>query len=73
MSLSSDPEYVHFHLYVSRTNQSAHPTCSFLVNSLRLKNLRNVDDPFGARLISFSPFYSSKPYVVAALFSSMDR
>lgn len=48
-----------------------HP--SFLIHSLRLNYLRNVDDPYGTRLITFSPFYSSNPYVAAAHLSDTDR
>ncbi|KZV72977.1 hypothetical protein PENSPDRAFT_603472 [Peniophora sp. CONT] len=45
----------------------------FLIHSLRLNYLRNVEDPYGQRLISFSPFYSSNPYVAAAHLSDIDR
>ncbi|VDC07496.1 unnamed protein product [Peniophora sp. CBMAI 1063] len=45
----------------------------FLIHSLRLNYLRNVDDPYGQRLISFSPFYASNPYVAAAHLSDTDR
>ncbi|ETW75996.1 hypothetical protein HETIRDRAFT_461100 [Heterobasidion irregulare TC 32-1] len=45
----------------------------FLVHSLRLNYLRNVDDPYGPRLISLNPSFSSNPYIVAASFADVDR
>ncbi|KAI9510177.1 stress-activated map kinase interacting protein 1-domain-containing protein [Russula earlei] len=37
-----------------------------LIHSLRLGYLRNVEDPYGPRLISFNPSFSTNPYVTAA-------
>lgn len=37
-----------------------------LIHSLRLGYLRNVDDPYGARLISFNPSFSTNPYINVA-------
>ncbi|THH19606.1 hypothetical protein EW146_g1597 [Bondarzewia mesenterica] len=45
----------------------------FLVHSLRLNYLRNVDDPYGPRLISLSPSFSSNPYIIASSFADLDR
>lgn len=64
MSLVSDPGYVSSRLNLCRsklTNNSR-----YLVHSLRLSYLRNVDDPYGGRIISLSPSYPSNPYILAA-------
>lgn len=45
----------------------------YLVHSLRLSYLRNVDDPYGARIISLSPSYTSNPYIVEASLSDVHR
>lgn len=45
----------------------------YLVHSLRLSYLRNVDDPYGARIISLSPSYTSNPYIHAASLSDVHR
>ncbi|KAH8998175.1 stress-activated map kinase interacting protein 1-domain-containing protein [Lactarius akahatsu] len=37
-----------------------------LIHSLRLGYLRNVEDPYGARLISFNPSFSTNPYINVA-------
>lgn len=56
----------------------AHPTRaqifpSYLVHSLRLSYLRNVDDPYGGRIISLSSSYTSNPYVLAASLADVTR
>jgi hypothetical protein len=40
---------------------------------LRLAYLRNVEDPYGPRVISFSPSYTSNPYIVASSLADADR
>ncbi|KAH0833267.1 stress-activated map kinase interacting protein 1-domain-containing protein [Lanmaoa asiatica] len=45
----------------------------YLVHSLRLSYLRNVDDPYGGRIISFSPSHSSNPYILAASLADINR
>jgi len=45
----------------------------YLVHSLRLSYLRNVDDPYGARIISLSSSYTSNPYIVEASLSDVHR
>ncbi|KAG1850280.1 stress-activated map kinase interacting protein 1-domain-containing protein [Suillus tomentosus] len=45
----------------------------YLVHSLRLSYLRNVDDPYGARIISLSPSYASNPYILAASLADVHR
>lgn len=45
----------------------------YLVHSLRLSYLRNVDDPYGGRLISLSPSYTSNPYILAASLADVHR
>ncbi|KIK93169.1 hypothetical protein PAXRUDRAFT_829224 [Paxillus rubicundulus Ve08.2h10] len=45
----------------------------YLVHSLRLSYLRNVDDPYGGRIISLSPSYTSNPYILAASLADIER
>ncbi|KAI6104188.1 stress-activated map kinase interacting protein 1-domain-containing protein [Pisolithus sp. B1] len=45
----------------------------YLVHSLRLSYLRNVDDQYGGRIISFSPSYTSNPYILAASLADPQR
>ncbi|KAG2752795.1 SIN1-domain-containing protein [Suillus brevipes Sb2] len=45
----------------------------YLVHSLRLSYLRNVDDPYGARIISLSPSYTSNPYILEASLADVHR
>ncbi|KAA1465935.1 hypothetical protein DENSPDRAFT_830640 [Dentipellis sp. KUC8613] len=45
----------------------------FLIHSLRLNYLHNVDDPYGPRLIAFHPSFSSNEYIVAASLADPDR
>lgn len=35
--------------------------------------MRNVDDPYGARLITLDPSYPSNPYILAASLADVDR
>lgn len=46
---------------------------SFLIHSLRLSYLRDVEDPYGARLITLDPSYNSNPYILAASLADVDR
>ena len=50
-------------------------TCatSFLIHSIRLQYLRNVEDPYGSRLISLDPSYRSNPYVLHAGLADVER
>ncbi|KAF8630237.1 hypothetical protein AX15_003038 [Amanita polypyramis BW_CC] len=45
----------------------------FLIHNLRLSYLREVQDPYGPRLISLDPSYASNPYIVAASLADSDR
>ncbi|KAH7911172.1 stress-activated map kinase interacting protein 1-domain-containing protein [Hygrophoropsis aurantiaca] len=45
----------------------------YLVHSLRLSYLRNVDDPYGSRIISLNPSYTSNPYILAASLADVQR
>ncbi|KAJ7033204.1 stress-activated map kinase interacting protein 1-domain-containing protein [Mycena alexandri] len=45
----------------------------FLIHSLRLSYLRDVDDPYGARIISLAPAYNSNSYIIAASLNDIDR
>ncbi|KAJ3781997.1 stress-activated map kinase interacting protein 1-domain-containing protein [Lentinula aff. detonsa] len=46
---------------------------SFLIHSLRLSYLRDIDDPYGARIISLDPSYNSNPYICTAGLADDDR
>jgi hypothetical protein len=46
---------------------------SFLIHSLRLSYLRDVDDPYGPRIISLDPSYQSNPYILSASMTDVDR
>ena len=46
---------------------------SFLVHSLRLAYLREVDDPYGARVISLDPSYQNNLYILSASLADVDR
>ena len=46
---------------------------SFLVHSLRLAYLREVEDPYGARVISLDPSYQNNRYVLSASLADVDR
>ncbi|KDQ60313.1 hypothetical protein JAAARDRAFT_56224 [Jaapia argillacea MUCL 33604] len=45
----------------------------YLIHSLRLNYLRHVDDPYGPRIISLNPSYSSNPYILASAMADTDR
>ncbi|KAJ7885095.1 stress-activated map kinase interacting protein 1-domain-containing protein [Mycena olivaceomarginata] len=45
----------------------------FLIHSLRLSYLRDVEDPYGARLITLAPAYNSNSYIIAASLNDIDR
>ncbi|KZT68929.1 SIN1-domain-containing protein [Daedalea quercina L-15889] len=45
----------------------------YLIHSLRLNYLRNVDDPYGPRLISLDPAYDANPYIYAAGLSDVEK
>lgn len=46
---------------------------SYLIHSLRLNYLRNIDEPYGPRLISLDPSYDSNPYIYASGLSDVER
>ncbi|KAF8882155.1 stress-activated map kinase interacting protein 1-domain-containing protein [Gymnopilus junonius] len=46
---------------------------SYLIHSLRLAYLRDVEDPYGPRIISLDPSYQSNPYILAASLADVDR
>ncbi|KAL7284327.1 hypothetical protein ACG7TL_001613 [Trametes sanguinea] len=45
----------------------------YLIHNLRLNYLRNIDDPYGPRIISLDPTYQANPYVVAAGLADVER
>ncbi|KAF9041265.1 stress-activated map kinase interacting protein 1-domain-containing protein [Panaeolus papilionaceus] len=45
----------------------------FLIHNLRLSYLREVDDPYGPRVISLDPSYHSNPYILAASLADSER
>ncbi|KAF9493758.1 SIN1-domain-containing protein [Pleurotus eryngii] len=45
----------------------------YLIHRLRLSYLRDVDDPYGARVISLDPSYHNNPYIVASGLADADR
>jgi hypothetical protein len=47
--------------------------CSYLIHSLRLSYLRNVDDLYGPRLITMDPSYHSNPYILAGSLADVER
>jgi hypothetical protein len=44
-----------------------------LIHSLRLGYLRNVEDPYGSRLISFNPSFSTNPYINVASLADVNK
>ncbi|KAJ3729604.1 stress-activated map kinase interacting protein 1-domain-containing protein [Lentinula raphanica] len=46
---------------------------SYLIHSLRLSYLRDIEDPYGARIISLDPSYNSNPYICTAGLADDDR
>lgn len=45
----------------------------FLIHNLRLSYLRNVEDVYGPRLITFDPSYNTNPYIQAASQADTER
>ncbi|KAI0077620.1 hypothetical protein K474DRAFT_1643093 [Panus rudis PR-1116 ss-1] len=45
----------------------------FLIHALRLNYLRNVDDPYGSRIISLDPSYQSNPYILASGLADVEK
>ncbi|KAF8156669.1 stress-activated map kinase interacting protein 1-domain-containing protein [Crassisporium funariophilum] len=45
----------------------------FLIHSLRLSYLREVDDPYGPRVITLDPSYQNNPYITSASLADVDR
>ncbi|KAL4259349.1 SIN1 family protein [Pleurotus pulmonarius] len=45
----------------------------YLIHRLRLSYLRDVDDPYGARVISLDPSFHNNPYIVASGLADADR
>ncbi|KAJ8701435.1 Component of a membrane-bound complex containing the Tor2p kinase [Pleurotus ostreatus] len=45
----------------------------YLIHRLRLSYLRDVDDPYGPRVISLDPSYHNNPYIVASGLADADR
>jgi hypothetical protein len=70
MSLISDTEYVNYCLISSYCSLFF---TSFLIHSLRLSYLRDVDDPYGPRIISLDSAYQQNPYILAAGLADADR
>ncbi|KAG8876850.1 hypothetical protein FRB97_003850, partial [Tulasnella sp. 331] len=44
----------------------------YLIHTLRLTYLRNIEDPFGARIITLNPQYAANPYIRAAGLADAD-
>jgi hypothetical protein len=71
MSLISDTKYVEVSY---KLDLLSHYTLhSYLIHSLRLSYLRDVQDPYGPRLITLDPAYNSNPYIIAASLADFDR
>jgi hypothetical protein len=70
MSLISDTKYV---VVLLQTRFSLIILYSYLIHSLRLSYLRDVQDPYGPRLITLDPAYNSNPYIIAASLADFDR
>ena len=70
MALVTDTEYIQF-LFIK--SECLHPTHSFLIHSLRLSYLRDVDDHYGPRIISLDPSYQINPYIFAAGLADSER
>ncbi|RDB18602.1 Target of rapamycin complex 2 subunit sin1 [Hypsizygus marmoreus] len=45
----------------------------FLIHRLRLSYLRDVEDPYGPRLITLDPSYNSNPFIIAASLADVER
>ncbi|KAI0252926.1 stress-activated map kinase interacting protein 1-domain-containing protein [Lactifluus subvellereus] len=46
---------------------------NLLIHGLRLGYLRNVEDPYGPRLISFNPSFSANPYINVASLADVNK
>jgi hypothetical protein len=73
MSLLSDPEWVVRSLCSSSEAANLCFLSSLLIHSLRLGYLRNVEDPYGSRLISFNPSFSTNPYINVASLADVNK
>lgn len=73
MSLISDPEYVDTLMSTVFFSWNLISLTSYLIHSLRLNYLRNVDDPYGPRLISLDPSYDANPYIYASGLSDVEK
>ncbi|KAF9476816.1 hypothetical protein BDN70DRAFT_811618 [Pholiota conissans] len=71
MALISDTECVHFNTNVVCLSLPSYS--SFLIHNLRLSYLRDVEDPYGPRIISLDPSYQSNPYILSASLTDVDR
>jgi len=71
MSFITDTEYVL--IYCSFQVDIQHSFGSYLIHNLRLSYLRDVDDPYGPRIISLDPTYHSNPYILAAGLADAER
>ncbi|KAI0746565.1 stress-activated map kinase interacting protein 1-domain-containing protein [Daedaleopsis nitida] len=45
----------------------------YLIHNLRLNYLRNIDDPYGPRIISLDPSFQSNPYIDASGLADVER
>lgn len=73
MSLISDPEYVHLPSTGVPFAHTPPPTTSFLLHRVRLAYLRVVDDPYAARVTTFTPDYALNPHILAAGLADPER
>ncbi|KAF8656522.1 hypothetical protein AX16_002486 [Volvariella volvacea WC 439] len=46
---------------------------NFLIHSIRLNYLRDVDDPYGPRILALDPYYQTNPYIHAASLTDVER
>jgi hypothetical protein len=69
MSIISDTEYVLYHLQCSVLT-TPH---SYLIHSIRLAYLKEVDDIYGPRVVAFDPSYSANPYITHASLADSER
>ncbi|KAF8880010.1 stress-activated map kinase interacting protein 1-domain-containing protein [Infundibulicybe gibba] len=46
---------------------------NYLIHSLRLSYLRDVEDPYGPRVLTLDPSYNSNPYILAASLADVER
>lgn len=45
----------------------------YLIHSIRLNYLRNVDDPYGSRIVTFDPHYQQNDYILDAGLADTER